>query len=379
MYVIGLGTAVPSHRYSQAQCWEALRAARQCAALTSRSRAILKKVLLGDNAIASRHLVLAPLSEAFDLSPDTLNARFARHAPILATQAAEVALHRADTKPEEIDALLVTTCTGYLCPGLTSYVGERLGLRADVLALDLVGQGCGAALPNLRTASALLSSGHCRKALSVCVEVCSAAFFLDDDPGVLVSACLFGDGAAAAVLSGHPHPIHRRVEWKAAEGVHSPAGRECLRFEVRGGMLRNILGKNVPVLAAGHAEALLTGVLRQSGIGRSEVTGWILHAGGRDVLVALRECLGLSEADLRWSAAVLFVLARLFLFRVQQQWCAAAGCFDARDRPWGEHPIAARGLLVHPVHSRNRKRPEPNNLWKPRVQEQSCGSQDLRN
>ena len=305
MYVIGLGTAAPSQRYSQVECWEAFRAAPQFATLASHSRAILKQVLLGDSGIASRHLVLAPLSEAFELTPDTLNARFAKHAPILATQAAEVALHRADTKPEEINALLVTTCTGYLCPGLTSYVAERLGLRAEVLALDLVGQGCGAAVPNLRTASALLSSGQCGKALSVCVEVCSAAFFLDDDPGVLVSACLFGDGAAAAVLSQDPHPTHRRVEWKAAESVHSPADRECLRFEARGGMLRNILGREVPTLAARHAEALLTGALRKAGVRRAELTGWILHAGGRDVLVALRERLGLSEADLRWSAAVL--------------------------------------------------------------------------
>jgi predicted naringenin-chalcone synthase len=305
MYVIGLGTASPAQRYSQAECWEAVCAAPQFATLTSRSRAILRKVLLGDSGIGSRHLVLAPLSEAFDLTPDTLNARFARHAPALATQAAEAALRQADTKVDEIEALLVTTCTGYLCPGLTSYVGERLGLRADVLALDLVGQGCGAAVPNLRTASALLDSGHCRKALSVCVEVCSAAFFLDDAPGVLISACLFGDGAAAAVLSRHPQPAHRRVEWMTAESVHSPAERECLRFEARGGMLRNILGKEVPALAARCAEALLAGALRQSGARRAELTGWILHAGGRDVLVALRERLGLSEADLRWSAAVL--------------------------------------------------------------------------
>jgi alkylresorcinol/alkylpyrone synthase len=305
MYVIALGTAAPSHRYSQTQCWEALRAAPQCAALTSRSRAILKKVLLGDNGIASRHLVLAPLSEVFDPTPDTLNARFAKHAPILATQAAEVALKRANTKSKEIDALLISTCTGYLCPGLSSYVGERLGLRADVLALDLVGQGCGAALPNLRTASALLSSGHCRRALSVCVEVCSAAFFLDDDPGVLVSACLFGDGAAAAVLSDRPHPGNRRIEWRGARSVHDPANRECLRFEQRGGMLRNLLGKEVPALAAGHAERLLSQSLKQSGVSRSEVTNWLLHAGGRDVLLALRQRLGLSEADVRWSAAVL--------------------------------------------------------------------------
>ena len=305
VYVIAVGTAAPVQRYSQTECWEALRVAPQFGALTFHSRALLKRVLLGDCGIGSRHLVLAPLGEAFDLTPDTLHARFARHAPVLATQAAQVALHRADTLPDEIDALLVTTCTGYLCPGLTSYVGERLGLRADVLALDLVGQGCGAAVPNLRTASALLSSGHCRKALSVCVEVCSAAFFLDDDPGVLVSACLFGDGAAAAVLAREPHSDHRCVEWKTAESLHSPAERESLRFEARGGMLRNVLRKEVPALAARHAETLLSRGLTQAGVSRAELTGWILHAGGRDVLGALRESLGLSEGDLRWSAAVL--------------------------------------------------------------------------
>ena len=54
----------------------------------------------------------------------------------------------------EIDAVIISTCTGYLCPGLTSYVSERLGMRHDALALDLVGQGCGTALPDLRTAEA---------------------------------------------------------------------------------------------------------------------------------------------------------------------------------------------------------------------------------
>src|SRR5258708_2888971 len=107
-------------------------------------------------------------------------------------------------------------CTGYLCPGLTSYVSERLGLRSDALLLDLVGQGCGAALPNLRTAEALLGAGRARRVLSICVEVCSAAYYLDDDPGVLVSACLFGDGAGAAVLSNDPPAAgKKRVRWKA--------------------------------------------------------------------------------------------------------------------------------------------------------------------
>ena len=99
-----------------------------------------------------------------------------------------------------------------------------------MLALDLVGQGCGAALPNLRVADALLASGRCRHALSICVEVCSAAFYLDDDPGVLISACLFGDGAGAVVASSQAKPSRRRVEWKATASSLSPAAREVLEL-----------------------------------------------------------------------------------------------------------------------------------------------------
>ena len=182
--------------------------------LEPRSRTILEKVLCGDNGIATRHLALDPLTEVFDLTPDVLQARFARHAPALAVEAAQRALKDAGCAPRKLTPLLISTCTGYLCPGLTSYASERLGLRPDVFTLDLVGQGCGAALPNLRTAEAMLAAGRAKKVLSVCVEVCSAAFYLDDDPGVLISACLFGDGAGAAVLSTEPQSNRRRVEWK---------------------------------------------------------------------------------------------------------------------------------------------------------------------
>ena len=305
MIFTGLGTALPAAGYTQRECWAALQAAAAFAGLAPRSRALLKKVLLGDNGINTRHLALDGLQTAFDLTPDTLQARFARHAPNLASQAAERALADARTSPTEIDAVLISTCTGYLCPGLTSYMSERLGLRSDALALDLVGQGCGAALPNLRTAEALLASGRAQKVLSVCVEVCSAAFYLDNDPGVLVSACLFGDGAAAAVLSATARPDTRRVEWTATGTTLSPADRDLLRFEHRGGMLRNILAREVPSLAGKHAETVLTETLHRAGVAREEIRGWVLHAGGREVLVALCDRLHLSERDVRHSADVL--------------------------------------------------------------------------
>jgi alkylresorcinol/alkylpyrone synthase len=204
---------------------------------------------------------------------------------------------------------------------LTSYVSERLGLRADVFALDLVGQGCGAALPNLRAAKALLGSGG-ERVLSVCVEICSAAFYLDDDPGVLVSACLFGDAAGAALVTARPDPARRRVEWKAVGSILNPAARDLLRFEQKEGMLRNVLTPQVPALAAEHAELVFRDVLKKNGISQEKIRTWIWHAGGREVLLALQKRFGLREADLRWSAAVLQELGNVsspFVFHVLQR------------------------------------------------------------
>ena len=304
MYITGLGTAVPPQCYTQRECWEALQQSARFHQLRPRSRAILKKVLNGSSGIATRHLALDNLGQAFELTPDVLQARFAKNAPLLAARAAELALADAGDQPGEIDALVISTCTGYLCPGLTSYVSERLGCRPDVLCLDLVGQGCVAALPNLCASEALLAAGRCQRVLSICVEVCSAALYFDDDPGVLISACLFGDGAGAAVLASSADG-KRPVKWRTSGFLLQPKGRDLLRFEHKAGMLRNILTPQVPAVAARHAATVLDQVLARSGVRRSQVKGWVMHPGGRDVLLALRERLGLSEHDLRWSAAVL--------------------------------------------------------------------------
>ncbi|MGB7748963.1 MAG: 3-oxoacyl-[acyl-carrier-protein] synthase III C-terminal domain-containing protein [Verrucomicrobiia bacterium] len=305
MFITGLGIAAPPQRYTQREGWDAVQKTALFTRLAPRSRALLQKVLCGDNGIATRHLALEPISDVFNLTPDVLHARFAKHAPALAVEAAQLALKDAKCKPGEIDAVLISTCTGYLCPGLTSYVSERLGLRPDVFPLDLVGQGCGAALPNLRAAEAILAAGRAQKVLSICVEVCSAAFYLDDDPGVLISACLFGDGAGAAVFATKPQPNRRRVEWKWGSSCLAPDKRDALRFDHKNGMLRNILLPQVPQIAGHEAAKLFAQSLATAGVKRERITGWILHTGGRDVLLALRDKLGLTDSDMRHSTAVL--------------------------------------------------------------------------
>jgi 3,5-dihydroxyphenylacetyl-CoA synthase len=304
VYLSALGTAVPPRRYSKADCWDAFLASDWFGRLEGRSHAIARAVLGRDNGIESRHLAVDSLAEVFAIDPDTLQRRFASEAPRLAAQAGQRALARAGLDPSGIDAVVVSTCTGYLCPGLSGYVVERLGLRSDVRGFDLVGQGCAGALPNWQLADALLHGGGTH-VLSVCVEVCSAAMYLDDDPGVLISACLFGDGAGAAVLSREPPRGRRCVAWRHSVSSTLPKERNALRFEHRSGLLRNVLTRAVPRLAADRVDAVLHTALSATGLRRDEVTNWILHAGGRDVLLALQDRLGLTPAQLRHSREAL--------------------------------------------------------------------------
>jgi len=308
MFIRGIGTATPAMRYTKAECLVAFEKSDWFKRLDARSHFIARTVLKRDNGIDARHLAVATLDEVFNIDPDTLALRFLTHAPALATRAAERALAAAGLAAEDIDAVVVSTCTGYLCPGLSGYVAERLGLRSNVQAFDLVGQGCAAALPNMQLGCALLASGACAHVLSVCVEVSSAAMYLDNDAGVIISACLFGDGAGAAVLSGAPSAAGsggRRIAWHDSSSLLEPTQRDALKFEYRQGLLRNVLTRGVPTLAADFGLRVLDTVLQRAGLQTSEVQTWILHAGGRDVLQAVERSFGLQSTDLRYSAAML--------------------------------------------------------------------------
>ena len=305
MFIRGIGTAVPDTRYTKAECLQVFEQSDWFGRLDARAHFIARTVLQRDNGIDARRLAVDALTEVFSIDPDTLARRFAVHAPRLAAEAAQRALAAAGLVAHQIDAVIVSTCTGYVCPGLSGHVVERLGLRNDVMALDLVGQGCGAALPNMELGWTLLGSGRCAQVLSVCVEVSSAAMYLDNDPGVLISACLFGDGAGAAVLSRSPSGTGRRIEWVDSASLIEPAQRDALKFEQRQGLLRNVLTRAVPVLAADYVHQVQQTVLARAGLDIGDIQAWILHAGGRDVLQAVQRRLDLPPEALRYSAAML--------------------------------------------------------------------------
>lgn len=311
MFLRSLTTAVPPNSFSQESCWQAMRHSALLKNLKPRSAAMLEKILTqGSSGIERRNLAVASIDQAFGLDAGQLNQHFEREAPPLASTVLLEALKNAGLLATDVDALFVCTCTGYLCPGVTSHVAELTGMRDDVYLADLVGLGCGAAIPMLRAAQGFLAANPGAVVATVAVEICSAAFFANDDPGVLISLCLFGDGAAAAIWTGEGKP----GEWQAGHftTTHRPAEREKIRFVNDAGKLKNQLHRAVPGLA-GEAVAVLFAK-------RTNNPDQVLaHSGGRDVMEALEAVLPFHLTETREvlrdhgnmsSPSVLFALER---------------------------------------------------------------------
>ncbi|MFZ4778441.1 MAG: stilbene synthase [Terrimicrobiaceae bacterium] len=250
--------------------------------MRARSRDLLEKILLGDSGIETRRFAQDDLPLVLALDAEGLHREFEKAAHRLAAEAVVAACLKGGVDPVELDALFVCSCTGYLCPGISSYVSELLGLTSGAYLQDLLGLGCGAALPMLESARGYLSLHPDAVVATVAVEICSAAFYLDDDPGVLISLCLFGDGAAAALWRGGD--AGGQLQMRDFQTIHRPEHREKIRFVNSGGKLKNQLHRSVPGLAAESVGELFA---RR----KCDPDRILSHTGGRDVIDALEATL----------------------------------------------------------------------------------------
>jgi len=292
MILQSLATAFPPHEVTQQECLDIFQKSGALRDLRGRSRDLLIKILSGDSGIGTRQFCEHDLSRLFQCGAGELHAHFEEHAPKLACRALQNACDRAGISPSTIDALFVCTCTGYLCPGLSSHISERLGLESSAFLQDLLGLGCGAALPLLECARGYLATHPGDTIATIAVEISSAAFYLNDDPGVLISLCLFGDGAAAALWSDNP--ARGGFQFQNFQTLHQPAHREKIRFVNADGRLKNQLHRDVPTLAAEAVQQLF----ERKTIQPDRI---VTHTGGREVIRAIEERLAIEPMEETWE------------------------------------------------------------------------------
>ncbi len=276
----------------------------------------LYRQLLLEGPIRGRHIAVDVDEEICSQDADRLIARFATHSRRIAAEAVRTALDRAGLEPADIEGLIVNTCTGYLCPGLSSYLVEDLSLLAFTSVLDLMGMGCGGAIPNLETACRMIQSGAKKTVLCLSVEICSATFFLGPDPDLVVSNSIFADGASAAIVqarsygpqaavsSGPQPPASSLLRFIDFESATLPKYREQLRYTSQGGRLRNVLTRNVPVIGARAVAQVVRRLLDRHSLSQDAIDWWVVHPGGTQVLNAVQREIGLAPEKLRFSYEV---------------------------------------------------------------------------
>jgi predicted naringenin-chalcone synthase len=301
-FIASVGTAVPPLVIEQGVGREFLLK-HYGEKLSPRSKEVLNKVF-SHPSVLRRHVGFRDFQELEAIigeDPDASIERFTHWAVELSALAVSSAAQQAGIQLRDIAGLVVNTCTGYLCPGISTYLIEKLHLNPQISAYDLVGSGCGGALPNLQMADAILGNMNGGAVVSVSVEICSATYQMADDLSLIVSNALFGDGAGAAVLLNKGPGL----ELVFSVSYYEPKYRDAIRYVHKNGQLHNQLSLRLPSIVRSAAGSVVQKLLDSQQLKVSDVAHWAVHPGGAKIIDAVKAELGLSESQLEPTRQIL--------------------------------------------------------------------------
>lgn len=299
--VVGVGTASAPYQWPQQRTREVL------AQHFDQYRRPAVKRMFARSGIETRQFVIHERDFRPQASAAQMHQLFSETAPPLALRAAREALESAQTKPEEIGLVVVATCTGYLCPGLSAHLAHDLGLSDRVQRADLVGMGCAGAMPALQRSFDYVRCLPERKALMVAVEVCSSCCFVDETTETVVGNVICGDGAAALVLQGGPvqgQAGSPNPQILSFESVVKTEWMSAVGLENRHGKHRIVLSKELRHAAGPAVAEVVQRLLEKHRLSQEDIDHWVFHAGGAAVLANIEQTLGFGDKELESTYAV---------------------------------------------------------------------------
>jgi alkylresorcinol/alkylpyrone synthase len=297
--LLSLATAVPPHVVEQS---EAKALARE--AFGGRKALFDRLSGVFDNAgIARRHIV-APAD--WYMTPhgwNDRNALYLNAAEQLFTEAARSAINKAGLEPDEIDGVVTVSTTGIATPSLDARCAERVGFREDIRRVPVFGLGCAGGVNGLAAASRMAAAEPGSNWLFVTVETCSISIRLDsNDPAAIVATALFGDGAAAAVVSSGEHSIARIAG--STERLW-PDTLRIMGWDVEDAGLSVVFDRAIPPFIEAHLAEAVDGMCAKLGIARDDIDRFCCHPGGVRVINAIEAALHLEQGELNIEREVL--------------------------------------------------------------------------
>jgi alkylresorcinol/alkylpyrone synthase len=249
------------------------------------------------------------------------------HALELGEEALCKALHAAGMKPKDLSAIYVTSVTGIAAPSIDARLVNRMGLSPNIKRIPIFGLGCVAGAAGIARAADYVHGYPDQAAALLSVELCSLTLQRDDlSMAHLISALLFGDGAAATIIVGSKRKSDG-PEILATKSIFYPHTERVMGWDISEKGFRIVLSPEVPDTVVKHLGKDVDAFLAEQGHKRSDIKTWVMHTGGPKVLEATATALGLSEKDLAasWeclrkvgnisSTSVLLVLEDVYMNR----------------------------------------------------------------
>jgi len=249
------------------------------------------------------------------------NQIYSREAKKLGVAVLDKALKKSGWDPESLDYIITVSCTGIMIPSLDAYIINALGLKTDVMRLPVTEMGCAAGVSGMIYASNFLKAAPGKRAAVVAVESPTATFQLNDfSMANMVSAAIFGDGAACVLLSSEEEARGPKVVGE--EMYHFKDATHLMGFDVVNTGLKMILDPEVPSTISEHFPEIIHPFLKKHNSDIEKVDHLIFHPGGRKIVETVESLfgkLGKNIDDTREtlklfgnmsSATVLYVLER---------------------------------------------------------------------
>ena len=290
--ILSIGTANPPEKFTQEETYNL------CGYKNPKIKSIFE-----NSDIKTRHLYLDRKNFKPNETVDQLNARYKQGSLEIAASAICNSIKNNSFSLQEIDFLTVVSCTGYLCPGLSSLLIKRMGFRKNIQQANILGMGCGGAMPGLQRVSDYVRAHPGKKAMLVAVEICSAAYFIDNSLETIVGNAICADGAAALVLgNGEISTGPQIIDF---ESRIFPEHLDKVGFSQVEGKLRIILDKDIPELAGPAAVEIVSNLLDKNCLEKGQIRHWILHSGGRRVIDRIQQDLELQPGQVKHTKNIL--------------------------------------------------------------------------
>ncbi|NUQ17477.1 MAG: type III polyketide synthase [Sphingomonas sp.] len=257
-----------------------------------------------DNAgIARRHIVAPQDWYMHGHGWHDRNAIYLEAAENLFVEAATAATEKAGLEPREIDGVVTVSTTGIATPSLEARAAQRVGFRDDVRRVPIFGLGCAGGVNGLAAASRMAGSEPGSNWLFVTVETCSISIRIDsDDPAAVVATALFGDGAAAAVVTSGEHSLARITA--SAEKMW-PDTLRIMGWDVEDPGLKVVFDRAIPPFVEEQLAQAADEMCASMGVRRADIDRFCCHPGGVKVIDAIEKALELPQGELNLEREVL--------------------------------------------------------------------------